>query len=158
VLHVDRLNTELSDYLIPKSLSYSHPEIELSKPLRNVIVAVDVDDYILEVSPKGEDQTIINPLISDYYSGAARVADLVEYVLSTRKKVSGEFRADPRLELFDIVAIESKYGNLSPVVITDIKYSFSGSFSATYEGRVLPITSQHVLGTFVLGESVLGGG
>lgn len=158
VLHIDSLDTSLSDYLIPKSLSYSHPEIELTKPLRNVIVAIDVDDYILEVSDKGEDQTIINVCVSDYDVGAARLADMVAYVMATRKKVSGEFRADPRLELFDIVAIESKYGNLSPVVITDIKYSFSGSFSATYEGRVLPITSQHVLGTFVLGESVLGGG
>lgn len=155
VLHVDQFDTSMSDYMIPRSLSYSHPEIELSKPLRNVIVAVDVDDYILEVSPKGEDQSIINPFISDYYTGAARVAELASLVLSTRKKVSGEFRADPRLELFDVVMIESKYGNLFPVVITDIKYSFTGSFSAVYEGRVLAV-SQPLLGSFILGESVLG--
>lgn len=155
VLRVEKLNTGMGDYLIPRSLSYSHPEVELSKPLRKVIVAVYVDDYILEVSDKGEDQSIINPFISDYENGAARVAELTSLVLSTRKKVSGEFRADPRLELFDVVTVESKYGNLFPVVITDIKYSFSGSFSAVYEGRVLAV-SQPVLGAFVLGESVLG--
>lgn len=155
VLHVDQFDTSISDYLIPISLSYSHPEIELSKPLRNVVVAVDVDDYTLEVSPKGEDQSILNPLISDYYTGAARVAELASLVLSTRKKVSGEFRADPRLELFDIVAVESKYGSLSPVVITNIKYTFGGSFSATYEGRVLNMEGP-MLGMFILGKSVLG--
>lgn len=155
VLHVDSFDSGLSDYMIPKSLSYSHPEIELSKPLKRVVVAVDTENYILDVSYKGEDQTITNPFISDYYAGAKRVADLVSFVLSTRKKVIGEFRADPRLELFDVVTIESKYGNLLPVVITDIKYSFQGSFHAVYEGRVLAV-SQPLLGTFILGESVLG--
>lgn len=156
VLHVDQFNTNMSDYMIPKSLSYSHPEIELSKPLKKVIVAVDVDDYELEVGDKGENQTIINPFISDYYTGAARVADLNALVLSTRKRVTGEFRGDPRLELFDVVEVESKYGYLSPVAITNIKYSFKGSFSATYEGRVLDMEGP-VLGMFILGESVLGG-
>lgn len=155
VLHVDQFNTSPSDYMIPKSLSYSHPEIELSKPLKKVVVAVDVDDYELEVGSTGEEQVIINPFISDYYTGAAKVAELNALVLSTRKKVIGDFRGDPRLELFDVVVVESKYGNLFPVAITNIKYSFNGSFNATYEGRVLAI-DQPLIGAFIIGESVLG--
>ena len=44
------------------------------------------------------------------------------------------------------------------MAITDIKYDFTGSFKASYAGRVLSAegfgTSQ--VGSFIIGESVLG--
>ena len=138
VLHVEKLNRELSEYMIPLSLSYSYPQITLSKPLKEV----DIDyggesSYVLrDIATEGERQTLTNNYIKDA-ENAAVVAEWVASVLKNRKTVSGEFRADPRLDLFDVVTVESKYGNLTPVVITNIKYTFNGSFHGSYTGRIL---------------------
>lgn len=154
VLHIEPLNTTMTDYRITSALSYSHPEIALSKPLKSVSVGYGEEDrYELSVSASGETQTVTNDFISKE-AQAAVVAEWVRDTLESRKTVSGEFRADPRLDLFDIVLVESKYGAIAPVAITDIKYTFNGSFRGNYTGRVL--TSDSALGSFVLGASVLG--
>ena len=140
VLHIAPLNTAMSDYTITEALSYSHPEVELSKPLKNVSVSYGEDQtYTLSppISYTGEIQTVDNPLVNDR-TQASKIAQWVANMLKTRTVVSGEYRADPRLDVFDVVAVESsKYGNLTPLVITDIKYNYAGSFKATYTGRVL---------------------
>lgn len=137
VLHIERLNETHTDYVIPLSLSYSHPEIELSKPLKSVSVAHGTDTpYVLSVGSTGETQTVDNLLIGDWYQD---VAEWIRDTLSTRKTVKGEYRADPRLDLFDRVVVQSKYGDIINVAITDIKYSYSGSFKGSYEGRVLEV-------------------
>ena len=58
-------------------------------------------------------------------------------VRKNRKTISGEFRADPRLDLYDIVRVEDRYGRLVNVAITNIKYTFNGSFRGSYTGRIL---------------------
>lgn len=140
VLYVEQLNRTLSDYRIPLSLSYSYPQITLSKPLKEVSVDYGgTSSYKLEnISREGESQTLTNEYIKNA-TNAAAVADWVRGILKNRKIVSGEFRADPRLDLYDIVVVESKYGALTPVVITDIKYTFNGSFRGSYTGRVLEV-------------------
>lgn len=141
VLHVEKLNTELTEYTIPLSLSYSYPQIKLSKPLKEVDINYGGDSsYVLKnIATDGETQTLTNDYIKNA-ENAAVVATWVASVLKNRKAVSGEFRADPRLDLFDVVTVESKYGELKPVVITDIKYTFNGSFHGSYTGRVLEVT------------------
>lgn len=140
VLHIEPLNKALSDYTITSALSYTHPEVELSKPLKNVSVSYGAEQPYL-ISPPlgqlGEIQTVSNPLVSTT-SQASKIALWVADMLSTRQTVKGDYRADPRLDVFDVVTVESdKYGTLTPVAITNIKYSYSGSFKATYTGRVL---------------------
>lgn len=145
-----------SGYLIPLSLSYSHPELELSKPLKVVSVLFDpvVDlSYELSVASSGEIQTVTNDFIGSREQ-AIVVAECVKDALQSRKRVKGEFRADPRLELFDIVVVESKYGYMPSVVITNIKYTFNGAFHGSYEGRVIDGTVAR-LGDFILGASAL---
>lgn len=155
VLNIEPLNKAFTDYRIPLSLSYSHPEIELSKPLKAIAVDYGADaPYELSVSSTGETQTIHNDFVTTE-DQAFLIADWVNSTLKMRKTVSGEFRADPRLDLFDIVTVESKYGALSPVAITSIKYTFNGSFRGSFTGKVLDI-SEAVLGTFVLGRDTLG--
>lgn len=128
-------------YIIPLALSYAHPEIELSKPLKNVSVSYGTDSkYELSVGNAGETQTVSNSLVSSE-AQAANIATWVKSTLSTRKTVSGEYRADPRLDLFDVVVVQSdKYGELPNVAITDIKYTFGGSFRGSYKGRVLEVS------------------
>jgi hypothetical protein len=83
------------------------------------------------------------------------IADWVKETIEPRKIVTGEFRADPRLDLYDIVSVESKYGSIDWVVITDIKYTYSGSFRASYTGHVIN-TPVFVLNQSRLNQGVLG--
>lgn len=128
----------VSDYVIGKALSYSHPEITLSKPIKGIAVTYEKETppYEMTIGTSGEVQTVENELIGNI-DNAVYVADWVKTVLESRKTISGEFRADPRLDLYDIVTVESKYGDILPVVITNIAYSYSGSFKASYTGRVI---------------------
>jgi hypothetical protein len=137
VLYVEKFGNVLSDYRVPLSLSYAHPEMKLAKPLKEVSVAYGKDKRsTYSVSSSGETQTVNNAFITTQ-AHAQEVAEWVAGVLKNRKTVSGEFRADPRLDLYDVVEVESKYGVLTPVVITNIKYTFNGAFRGTFEGRVL---------------------
>jgi hypothetical protein len=156
VLSVKPLDKQNSGYIIPLSLSYSHPEVELSKPLKAVSVSYGESlTHELSVSSSGETQTVTNDFITSE-AQASVVAELVKEALQTRKKIRGEFRADPRLDLFDIVVVESKYGYISGVVITNIKYTFNGAFHGSYEGRVIEgMGASSRLGEFVLGLSML---
>lgn len=136
-LHIERLNSEDSGYLIPASLAYAHPEVELSKQLKNVSVSYGNNlTYLLNVGSAGETQTVNNPLVSTE-AQAAEIAAWVRDTLETRRSVKGEYRADPRLDLFDVVRVESKYGVIAPVAITNIKYTYSGAFAGSYTGRVI---------------------
>lgn len=144
MLHVEPLNKEISDYIymgeatgVPLSLSYSYPEITLSKPLKEM--AVDYGSavpFVLNIGTNGEQQTLANEYIATE-ANAARVAEWVSDILKNRKTISGEFRADPRLDLYDIVGVEDRYGRLLKVAITNIKYTFNGAFRGSYTGRIL---------------------
>ena len=139
VLYVEKFDNTLTDYTITQALSYSHPEVRLSKPLKQVSVDYGGENpYFLDVASTGEIQTVTNDYIYTE-NEAVSVAEWVSGVLKNRKTVSGEFRADPRLDLYDVVTVESKYGVLTPVVITSIKYSYNGSFRGSFTGRVLEV-------------------
>lgn len=125
-----------SGYNITPIFSYTHPEFELSKPMKAVMVSYgDGLQYTMESGSTGETQTVNNPMIASI-DQASLVARWVEGNLKSRKTLSGEFRADPCLDVFDKVKVESKYGVTNAVVITEIKYSFSGSFRGSYKGRI----------------------
>jgi hypothetical protein len=144
----------VSEYVIDTSLAYSHPEITLSKPLRGIFVTYGSNEEALDipVGTTGEVQTVKNPLVGTVEQ-AVLVADWIKTVLETRRTVAGEFRADPRLDLYDIVTVMSKHGAILPVVITNIQYSYTGCFKASYTGRVITSGASSIVGEFVLGES-----
>ena len=133
---IGKLSYEDTGYVIPKRLSYAYPEIDFSRPIKNVSVtyygnAVSVYPF----SSTGETQTLSNDFILE--SGQANaIAKWVCDSLRSRKQIKGEFRGDPRFDLFDVVSIESKYGTTAGVVLTDIKYSFTGAFRTTYSGYI----------------------
>lgn len=137
VLWVEPINKTQTEYTITQALSYSHPEVKLLKPLGEVIVNYGgAEPYSLVVATSGEKQTLDNDYIYNQAT-AQSVAEWVRDTLTSRKTISGEFRADPRLDLFDVVKVESKYGPLESVVITNITYTYNGSFRGSYTGRVL---------------------
>lgn len=139
ITRIDPLDVSTSevDYCILLNNAYSYPELELMKPLKSVSVAVtDGERYVLNVNDTGETLMVDNPLV---YSeeDAARIAEWVAGNMKGRKILHGEFRADPRMELFDVVRVETSSSTAEYVVITNIKYTYNGSFHGTYEGYVL---------------------
>jgi hypothetical protein len=136
VLIIGKLSYEDTGYVIPKKLSYTYPEIDLSRPMKNVSVTYygnNVSEY--QYSSSGETQTLSNDFISTKEQADA-VSKWVCDSLRSRQQISGEYRGDPRLDLFDVVDIESKYGTIAGVVLTDIKYTFTGAFRTTYSGYI----------------------
>lgn len=147
----------LTDYVISKNWTYRHPEIELTKPLRGININTNFSYTIMGESnlpvPKtvtvnmgdvGDRISVSNPYVWVRESGYPSEAEVMSQMTNAyqdwwkhRGWVSGEFRADPRLELFDVIQVESKYGTISPVMITQIKYTYNGSFHGTYKGKIL---------------------
>jgi hypothetical protein len=126
-----------ADFTIESEISYTHPEFEISKPLK--AVSVDYGDnqkLTLSVANTGEVQTVSNPLIKTQ-ADATRVANAARDLLINRKKISGEYRADPRADVLDIVTVESKYA-ANTVILTDITYSTTGGgLRGRFTGRVI---------------------
>ena len=128
---------ENSDYRIDSNVSYAHPEFDISKLLKAVVVSYgDQQEATVAVSKNGEVQTVDNELITTE-ADALRVAQHTADILKGRKTVSGEYRADVRLEALDTVTVQSKYAE-NRVAITDVEYSTTGgAFRGKYTGRVI---------------------
>ena len=137
VMRLEPRSETLSDYEISQDVSYSHPEFEISKPLKAVDVSYSDDaSYLLPVNTNGEVQTVDNDFIQTQ-ADAQRVAEATAELLKGRKTISGEYRADPRLDALDIVTVQSKFAT-NKVVISEIEYSTSGGgFHGKFTGRVV---------------------
>lgn len=136
VFRITKVDYENTGYTVARKFSYSFPEIGFSRPMKGVSVTY-YDNQVAHYhfADTGETQTLNN----DYIATQAQALAVAEWIcdsLRTRKQVSGEFRGDPRLDLFDVVNVEDKYGMVAGVVLTDIKYTFTGAFRATYSGYV----------------------
>lgn len=152
-LTVTRLNKTSSGLTVPLRLSYSYPRIEFSRPLKTIEVTyVGGVKLTCNVGSSGEIQTLQNDFISDK-NHAYEVAAWVEDNLRSRKKISGEFRGDPRIDILDVVSVETKYGVVARVILTDVKISFTGAFNMTYEGYVDPGST---VGDYYAGEIYMG--
>ena len=137
MVRIEPHNEEITDYVINRFRSYTHPEITISKPLRAVSVSYGENlTETLPVEAQGEVQTVSNEFINTA-ADAKRVANRTADVLKGRKTISGEFRADPRLSALDVISVESKYAD-NKVAITEITYTTSGgAFKGTYSGRIV---------------------
>lgn len=84
---------------------------------------------------KGEIQKVENPLITTSERAVA-IGEWVKDYLSKRKIISSEWRADPRLDVMDIITVKNNYGS-SLVRTTSVSFAYNGAFRGTGEGRIL---------------------
>jgi len=84
---------------------------------------------------KGEIQKVENPLITTSERAVA-IGEWVKDYLSKRKIISSEWRADPRLDVMDIITVKNNYGS-SLVRTTSVGFTYNGAFRGTGEGRIL---------------------
>jgi hypothetical protein len=132
-IRIEPVDETLTDYVISKDVSFAHPEYDISKELK--AVSVNGGMGYAENAVTGEVQTIDNPLITDT-TVAQNVANWTKDVIKRRKKISGEFRADVRMDALDKVIVSSKYAD-KEVQITEVTYNFTGGFKGSYVGRVV---------------------
>ncbi len=133
VLMVEPLRGNTSGYAIKRFISYAHPEFTLTKPLKSVTVNDGMGTA--ENASAGEIQKLSNKLITDT-TMANRVAEWVRATIEGRRTLSGEYRADPSLDVFDMIAVESKYGMNNAIYVTSIEYTYTGAFKGKYVGRI----------------------
>ena len=67
-------------------------------------------------------------------SGAELVAKWTADYLRNRKLLSGDFRADPRLDALDRIINENQFSQ-TVVLVTDVEFTYNGAFRGSYEGR-----------------------
>lgn len=132
VMRVEPIRENSAGYAIRKMVSYTHPEFTMTKPLKSVTVNNGLGTAVN--STVGEIQKVENKLISNE-TRANHVAEWVRTMLGNRKIVSGEYRADPTLDVLDKIAVESKYGTNNAIYVTEIEYSYTGAFRGKYTGR-----------------------
>ncbi len=130
-IHIDKLSTAVTDYRIDRFNGYENAEVSLTKQLKSV--DVNGGQSVVTVGNVGEIQKVDNPLIST--ARAPVVAQWVADYLKKRQTVSGQFRADPRLDALDRVTNENQFSE-NLVLVTQIEYIYNGAFRGSYEGRV----------------------
>jgi len=128
-------------YIIEPAISYSHPEYAISKPLKAVSVGYgDEQDEVRVDSGTGEGEvlTAYNVLLRTE-GDATRVGEHTCKMLLNRKVISGEFRADVRLEVLDNIIVSSKYA-ANVIAVTEVNYSTTGgALRGKYVGRVVSV-------------------
>lgn len=146
VLRFEIPNKTVGDYTISLDKAYCFPEIEIPKPLGEIVVvgrrSWNHDYNVTATLTAGEGESVIvdNPYLFDCTERGlgyeTRQKAWIE-AYTPKSILSGEFRADPRLELFDVIQVEDKFGNFHNVMLTHIKYTYSGSFRGTYKGEII---------------------
>jgi hypothetical protein len=154
-LRIEPWTPQYTGYVIDQRISYSHPEYEISRPVKSVSVGYG-DDLRVTIphSSIGEIQTIDNILIKTA-SDATRVGEKAIEILKNRKVISGEFRADLRVDCLDSIIVTSKYAS-NIIALSDIEYSTTGgAFRGRYTGRVVSVnleTAPYHVGELYAGE------
>ena len=139
VLRIEPQSVSYSGYVIDQNTSYSHPEYEFTKPLKALSVGYGADQrQLITVADRGEVQTVDNAMLVTR-ADAVRVGERARDILESRKSITGEYRADLRLDVLDPIIVTSKYAT-NIIAVTDILFSTTGgAFRGTYTGRVMSL-------------------
>lgn len=155
IIHIEKRSQVYSNYMIEPSISYTHPEYTIGKPLKAVSVEYGKDlTAVIDVAVRGETQTIKNPLVTTEEL-AISVGETAKEVLTNRKVIKGEYRSDMRLDVLDNIIVVSKYA-ANVIGVTEVTYSTTGgTIKGTYTGRVVSINltpDKRYSGEYYVGE------
>ncbi len=104
-----------------------------------IVTGTELNDstslYSVNAAEEGEAEELDNPLITSTETAKA-AAEYMISVLSNRREFSLDWRADTRLDAGDIIHVDNKYGS-ETARVTELKYHFSGAFSASAKSRAV---------------------
>lgn len=133
IIRIEPQFIRLENYIINGFNSFEYPEFVTSKQLKGVNVNKGLGSVIVDT--KGEIQTLNNDLILTQ-THANEVAKWVADNLKFRHTISGKVRLDPRLEVTDLISVESRFNSLYAMAVTKVKETYNGAFRGEYEGRM----------------------
>lgn len=147
-IHIEPLNRKINvDYVISENVQYSRPKISYDNPINGMIFYINDKRAIRFPDPdlNGQNQIAENRALHsdfiDIYPG-----EVLSYMYSTfeetRVSFSGTWRADPRLDLFDVISVES-CGELEQVCVTSFTYTFSGAWKGTFKAKTINATGYY---------------
>lgn len=143
LIRIEQVTNELTDYEISLKNSYNKPNIEMSKPLKEVVISYynyseeepTEKEIIIANELNGETIVIDNPLITSS-DRAYIVGHWMREYLKNRMVLLFNWRADPRLDALDVIKNINDFTS-NNVRMSEIKYSYNGAFKGTGEGRVI---------------------
>ena len=145
ILRIEPLKFDTTDYEINSFNSYAKPEMELAKPIKQVIVKMYTysgdSSTTTEVvvngngGALGEVITIDNPLITSEKRAKA-VGEWLATHLGHRMTLDSSWRADTRLDALDIIKSDNGYNKVD-VRVTDVEFKYNGAFRGTGKGKVI---------------------
>lgn len=136
--YVEELNQKNSE--IAELNNYGWPEITFSKTLKNVSCTLNQTIYSYPENPgaDGATQTVSNPLLNESALSQGKNSLSQTYsVLSNRRKVSLNYRAVPSSDALDVVKIHHQFGYVADILLTNVKYTFSGCFKGNLDGYII---------------------
>lgn len=136
ILRIERFVRQMSDYEVGQDVSYTHPERTMTKPPQSVTINDGL--WVETIAPTGESIEIRNPLVSQQ-ENATHVGRWASAVLRSRNIVKGSYRPDPRLDVLDIISVESKYSQNFVAAVTEVTYEYNGAFRGQYVGREIEV-------------------
>ena len=120
----------ITGYNISEDVSFQRGKYTLVSPIKSLLINGETSVSI--GAKTGDVKTIDNTFIAN----AEAVGIWILRALQRRRSISGSWRADPCLDIYDVVAVTNKYST-DTIQITGLDLSFAGSFSGSYTGTIL---------------------
>lgn len=126
---IEPRNTDIQDYSISRFIQYSAPSEEVDPPISGcALYCKGGGARIPSGVSGGKYETLTNMSLVYSSSSAVSLARLVVDELAMNPTVlSSRFRADPRLELFDVVQFQNG-SDVRRVVVTDLSMTYNGAW------------------------------
>lgn len=127
-------------YEITEINDYQYPEITFSNKLKNISYSLNGASSLYPNGATGDGvtQSVNNALISSSIVAQSKNVLTESYkVLSNRRKATLSYRASPHNDALDFVKLNHQFGYSSNLLVTDISYTFNGSFKGSVTGYMI---------------------
>ena len=134
-IHIDKLGDVSENYVLSEKISYENPKLKIAEKIGDIDLYTNHGmSHTTAASPDdtGGLLTVTNPIVRDSFQSFELANHIISFQSVSRKRITGNFRADPRIDLFDIIIVPNN-GELSVCAITKANFTYSGSWRGTYE-------------------------
>lgn len=137
-IHIEKLGNVSEDYVLSEKISYEYPKKKLAEKIGDIRLYTNHGNS--QTAPtfeeSGGELIITNPIVTNSYQSFLLANHTFSFLSVSRKKITGNFRADPRICLFDIIIIPNGK-DVSVCAVTKINFTYNGGWRGTYEAVVI---------------------
>lgn len=137
-IYIVKLGDVSEDYVLSEKISYEYPKKKLAEKTGDINLYYNHGSSYASnaVSEEGGVLTVTNPIVKDYLQAIGLASHIFDFNAVSRKRITGNFRADPKIELFDIIIVPN--GNSADVcAVTKMNFTYNGGWRGTYEATAV---------------------